>query len=63
MRRGGGRAVESSQTQQLPQPGFQPLPRDRRRDEERKADFRHEEEGWGENKEQSESWQGGERIG
>lgn len=63
MRWGGRGVVESSQAQQHPQPGFQPPPRDRRRDEERKADFRQEEEGWGENREQSESWQGRERIG
>ena len=60
---GGGGVVESSQAQQHPQPVFQPPPRDRRRDEGRKANFRQEEEGWGENREQSESWQGRERIG
>lgn len=58
-----GGVVGGSQTQQLPQPGPQCPPRDRRRDAERKADFSQEEEGRVENREQSESWQGGERIG
>lgn len=52
--------VGGNQTQQLPQPGPQCPPRDRRRDAERKADFSQEEEGRVENREQSESWQGGE---
>ena len=65
-RRGVEGAAGSSRAQQLPQPVFQPPPKaaggDGRRDEESTADFRREERGWLENREQLESWQEGERI-